>query len=105
MDNLKNDIIEKLPKDFIETLKCKANNFKDFIISVVPENKKDLLNNQINDFQNNFIKILMFVIFIKKENMNDNIDEFMNKYSIPENNKQKITDYFEYFLQIKELLF
>lgn len=58
--------LKNIPDGLKNLLKDKMANFKEFIISVVSKNKKDELSEQINDLQNDYLKILMFVIFINE---------------------------------------
>ena len=83
-----------IPNELKETLSQKIKNFKKFIYEIVPENKKDLLNDEFKDIENNYMKILMFVIFLTEKNMEKNINEFIQKFEIAESHKNKISQYY-----------
>ncbi len=57
----------------------------------------------MTDLQNNYFKVLLFIMMIKQENKDSNIKEFMNKFEIDIQHKEKIDNYFDYFIEVKKL--
>ena len=60
----------------------KITSFKNYIYEIVPENHKEKLNSDLKNIENDYFTIILFVIMIKKENIDKNICEFMKKYDI-----------------------
>jgi len=96
--------MNKISPKLKNLLSTKFDNFQKFILEIISEEQKVSFNEQIESLKNDFSKILLFVIFIKKENLNKNIDEFMQKFKINESNKPKIEEYYLFFLDIKNLI-
>ena len=99
MFNLENMINPEL-KELIDQ---KINSFVDYIYSIVNEDRKNELEDEMTTLKTNYMKILMFIMFLKKENMNENIHEFMQKYDIDPVNYYKIEEYYDFFIEMKEL--
>ena len=97
--NLENMINPEL-KELIDQ---KINSFVDYIYSIVNENRKTDLEDEMSSLKSNYMKILMFIMFLKKENMDENIHEFMQKYDIDPVNYYKIKEYYDCFIEMKEL--
>lgn len=88
-----------------ELLKEKINEFANFLIQNCDSlEKKSLINNKLKNLQ--LFEIMMFINFLKKENIDTEIDTFIKLFEIKNTEevrgglKQKI----EYFLQIKDIL-
>ena len=84
------------------------NSIKDFKNDIELMINKETLKNKLNDIFNDIshVKIMLFIYLIKKDNMLNQITEFMKLYEIEENeeNINKLKKHYEYFLQIKEAL-
>ena len=81
------------------------NSIKDFKNEIELMITKDTLKNKLNDIFNDIshVKIMLFIYLIKKDNMLNQITEFMKLYEIDENeeNINKLKKHYEYFLEIK----
>jgi len=95
--------LDILPEEIREPLIEKITNFKKFIFDIVNENNKELLKNEINNLENNQIKVLIFIMMINKKNKDRHINEFINKFNINEIHNEKINSYIDYFIDVKEL--
>ena len=84
------------------------NSIKDFKNDIELMINKETLKNKLNDIFNDIshVKIMLFIYLIKKDNMLNQITEFMKLYEIEENeeNINKLQKHYEYFLQIKNSL-
>ena len=84
------------------------NSIKDFKNDIELMINKETLKNKLNDIFNDIshVKIMLFIYLIKKDNMINQISEFMKLYEIDENeeNINKLKKHYEYFLQIKDSL-
>ena len=84
------------------------NSIKDFKNDIELMINKETLKNKLNDIFNDIshVKIMLFIYLIKKDNMINQISEFMKLYEIDENeeNINKLKKHYEYFLQIKNSL-
>ena len=98
-----NNLINPNLKKFIDE---KIQNFINCLSSLIKwEVKKIELQNWFDEIQNNYFKILMFIIAINKWWMKSHIDEFIQKYEIDDNeeNNNKISEYYNMFLEIKDM--
>ena len=81
------------------------NSIKDFKNDIELMINKETLKNKLNDIFNDIshVKIMLFIYLIKKDNMLNQITEFMKLYEIDENeeNINKLQKHYEYFLEIK----
>ena len=96
--NIQNIINPKL-KEFIDE---KMNTFIDFIKEVTPKHKKEELNSEY-DYLKRLCKNINVYIILKKDNCDENIQEFMNKYDIDNEHFDKIKEYYQCFLDLKEM--
>lgn len=87
-----------------EILQNSILDFKNTIVKLVK--KTDLIEKLNNSFENlDQTKILLFIFLIHKDNMKNQILEFCKKFEIEETeeNIKKITDWYNYFLEIKTI--
>ena len=81
------------------------NSIKDFKNEIELMINKETLKNKLNDIFNDIshVKIMLFIYLIKKDNMLNQITEFMKLYEIEEHeeNINKLKKHYEYFLEIK----
>jgi len=87
-----------------EILQNSILDFKNTIVKLVK--KTDLIEKLNNSFENlDQTKILLFIFLIHKDNMKNQILEFIKKFEIEETeeNIKKIADWYNYFLEIKTI--
>ena len=87
-----------------EILKNKFDNFADFVFDIVDENNKILVSNEINEIKWNKLKQTFFIIMLNKNKIEENINSFMQKFNIKDEHKQKITYYYNFFLEVKDVI-
>lgn len=89
-----------------EQLEQKFSNFIDTIKTMIPEEKKSMIDDKINDFKNNKIKMLMFVVLLNEKNMNKTITDFFTEFSVSNTaeNYAVVKRYYEYFLEVKSTM-
>ena len=88
----------------IELLQNSILDFKNTIVKLVK--KTDLIEKLNYSFENlDQTKILLFIFLIHKDNMKNQILEFIKKFEIEETeeNIKKIADWYNYFLEIKTI--
>ena len=85
------NIINPDLKNFIDE---KMNSFIEYIKNIIPENKKEKFEIDYNNLKSNYFKIMMFIIFLNENNTDENIQEFMNKFDINNDNYDKIKEYY-----------
>ena len=95
------DLIDSSLKTIIDE---KLANFKDFVYSIVPEHKKKIVENSMNDLEKYKWKLLMFLLTVNKKNIDNHVNDFTNKFEIEETHKDKIKDYYTFFIEVKEIL-
>lgn len=73
---------------------------------MIPEEKKSMIDDKINDFKNNKIKMLMFVVLLNEKNMNKTITDFFTEFSVSNTaeNYAVVKRYYEYFLEVKSTM-
>ncbi len=83
-------------------LRQKIEELGHFLVSICDnENKKKEIKDSLIDLP--FYKILLFITFLDKDKQ---INDFINLFSLnnTEENRDKILEYLNYFLQIKSIL-
>ena len=94
-----------------------VNEIKEILYSRIDEFKNVVIN-QCNDEENKikidtvfkdiwFSKIMMFIILINDNKMDEQIHEFINKFNLKDDEewKNKIKDYYKYFLEVKKIFY
>lgn len=88
-----------------ELFKKKIENMSEYLISVC--NNKD----KIKDIRESLTdlplyKIILFINFLDKNKMDDQVSDFIKLYSLNDNQetKDKIIEYLNYFLEVKDIL-
>lgn len=104
--NYLDDCIKNKLENLKDKLEPKLTNFLSFLTTdcIKAENKEEF-NSYIEDLKHNNFKIFMFVITLNEENLEKHVDKFMLQFQIEPNNKEKLTQYYLYFLEIKKLIY
>lgn len=97
-ENLLNKIKEE-DKIFIET---KLNNFINYLKSIVNDEYKEKLSNELENMKKNKIEAIKFIMKFNEKNKDKHINEFIQKYNIDEKHKNKLNDYFDMIIGIKD---
>ena len=91
-------------KNFIETMNLKITEFVNYILTIVDDEQKELIQKEISVLRDDRLKCLLFIMTISEKSKNKNIDEFMKKYKIKEEFKERIEMFYTIFLELKCLL-
>jgi hypothetical protein len=90
----------------IETiLKNKVKELGEYLISICEnDNKKDDIKNALIDLPT--YKILLFVSFLDKNKIDNQINDFIKLFSISNTNetRENIKSYIDYFIQVRNIL-
>ena len=70
--------------------------FINYLKSIIPENKQEEFNGDLENIKNPS-KILSFLIGIHIANVDKTINDFIMKYNIQDEERQKLTDYYNMF--------
>jgi hypothetical protein len=90
--------------NYSELLDEKMKNFYDYILELLPEDQHSKLQSY-EKMKENFN---MLLVFIHKDNINSNINMFVNYFGLNQLNEiqhKKFTDYMLFFLEVKEQIF
>ena len=82
----------------------KIEDFKNLIINLCNnDNDKNKINDTFKDLS--FWKIMLFIMLINDNKMDGQINEFLEKFNIINNdeNKNQIKEYYNYFLNVKSV--
>jgi hypothetical protein len=86
-------------------LKDKINELGEFLLSICEnDSKKKDIRDTLIDVPT--FKILMFISFINTNKINHQIDDFIILFNLKDSNenRDKIKEYIDYFIQIKNIL-
>lgn len=89
---------------FSDFLQEQFDKFLLFIKSIVADEQWIKIDEQISDIKNNKWKIYIFIFSLNENNKEKHVQEFVNLYKIDCIHKQKILDFYDLFIQSKNLL-
>lgn len=84
--------------DFNTLIEEKVKNLYEFVESVIPPHKKDRLENITAQ---PLSAKLLFIMFLQKDKIESHVEDFCNEFSISFEYKPKITEYIEFFVDVK----
>jgi len=105
------DILNQLKKNdkyknYFELMESKLNNFLDFLKTILTdENKKWNFEERINKLKwMNKVELYFFLLSITQNDKETNVNKIMNLLHINEQHRPKINDYYDCFMDMRQLI-